>query len=164
MANGNGMGSYLKLQETDYAKCQFPDDGGPRYYKAFVHASLRDGAPCWLVRMPEVWPNVKVLQMEVADKQVHVWLAFTGEHLTSLKFRGKKTFDFLQDVVIAYDLKYDHDPQCFLCGFSFVHLAHKIDEKDWVKPMEETLKLVRPKAKPQPKAGAVKKPAAKKTM
>ena len=164
MANGNGMGSYLKLQETEYAKCQFPDDGGPRYYKAFVHASLRDGALCWLVRMPEVWPNVKVLQMEVADKQVHVSLAFTGEHLTSLKFRGKKTFDFLQDVVIAYDLKYDHDPQCFLCGFSFVHLAHKIDEKDWVKPMEETLKLVRPKAKPQPKAGAVKKPAGKKTM
>ena len=159
VASGNGMmGSYLKLKETDYAQCQFQgDDGGPRYYKAFVHASKRDGAPCWLVRMPEVWPNVKVLQMDIADKQIHVSLAFTGEHLISLKFRGKKTFDFLEEVVIAWDLKYDHDPLCRLCGFSFVHLAYKIDEKDWIKPMEETLGLVQPQAKARPKTGAVKK-------
>ena len=160
MASGNGMGSYLKLKETDYALCQFGGDAAPRYYKAFVHASLREGAPCWLVRMPEVWPNMKVLHMDVEDKQVHVSLAFTGERLTSLKFRGKKTFDFLQEVVIAYDLKYDHDPLCRLCSSSFVHLSNKISEGDWVKPMEQTLRLAQP-IKARPKAGAVKKPAAK---
>ena len=137
VASGNGMmGSYLKLKETDYAQCQFQgDDGGPRYYKAFVHASMRDGAPCWLVRMPEVWPNVKVLQMDIADKQIHVSLAFTGEHLMSLKFRGKKTFDFLEEVVIAWDLKYDHDPLCRLCSFSLstwpTRLTRRIGSSLW---------------------------------
>ena len=98
--------------------------------------------------------------MDVEDKQVHVSLAFTGERLTSLNFRGKKTFDFLQEVVIAYDLKYDHDPLCRLCSFRFVHLSNKISEVDRAKPMEQTLRLAQP-IKARPKAGAVKKTAAK---
>eukprot|EP00435_Cladocopium_sp_Y103_P007785 s306_g2.t1 len=164
--NGVSMGSYLKLEEIDYQQVA-TDDGGQRYYKSFVSRSRREGSPCWVVQMPEVWPNQKVLQLEIKDKMMDVALAFTGEHLTSVKFSGKRTFDLMEEIVRAWDLAHDD----FKCSFRFVYLAHHIEEKDWNKPIEEVLGLkkhkatAKPRPKAKPKAGAMKamkKPAAKK--
>eukprot|EP00435_Cladocopium_sp_Y103_P003211 s5078_g1.t1 len=91
------------------------------------------GPPQWVVEMPEVWPNTKVLDLQLEDKQLHVSLAFTGEHLTSLKFRGKRTFDVMEEIVHAYDEKFGDKK----CSFRFVFLAHHLEEKDWCKPIEK---------------------------
>ena len=163
VARGNGMGAYMKLQEME---CQvYQESSGSRYYKSYVGGNQQEGSPCWVVRMPEVWPSSKVLQLKIQDKLLQVTSAFTGEDVTSLRFRGKRTFDVMEEIVRAWDLKFGFP----LCSFSFVHLDNHIGEKDWNKPIEETLGVWQPqaKAKPRAKAGAVKavtvkKPAAKK--
>ena len=124
VARGNAMGAHMMLQEIE---CQaYQESSGCRCYKSFVGGSKREGSPCWVVQMPEVWPSSKVLQLTIQDKLLQVTLAFTGEDLTSLKFRSKRTFDMMEEIVRAWDLKSGFP----LCSFSFVHLDNHIGEKD----------------------------------
>ena len=124
VARGNAMGAHMMLQEVE---CQvYQESSGCRCYKSFVGGSKREGSPCWVVQMPEVWPSSKVLQLTIQDKLLQVTLAFTGEDLTFLKFRSKRTFDMMEEIVRAWDLKSGFP----LCSFSFVHLDNHIGEKD----------------------------------